>query len=314
MGRHKISLEESAQGDQGPAFFFTTNFDLCIRLVKAYRKAADRSSRVAAGMWQHLRKREFADDARLLALTQELERQYADALCFGFIPFAHKELYAPVKGEWHMFRVGLHFGACVVLLIWLLWDSLFGNSQGTNLFQHPIVHVYAAIGRGLMLLWTWALNLIIWERAGVDHAAILAFISPLTSVQDVFSSISLATTLYLCNLLLYYKLLRGVAGPLQVLPMHLLPFALLAYFLYQLAFPWVQRQEMWRILAQIVIAPLGAVEFKEVFFDETMTSTKSRTGLCLRAVTCFGKALSPTMPTMAGLSPQSRSMMKCVVR
>lgn len=252
--------------------FSRTNFDLCIRLVKAYRKAVGRSSRVAAGMWQHLRKREFADDARLLALTQELERQYADAFCFGFIPFAHKELYAAAKGEWHVFRVGLRFGACVVLLIWLLWDSLFDDSQGIDLFQHPIVHVYAAIGGGLLLLWTWALNLLVWERAGVDHAAIFAFASPLTSVQDVFSATSLATTLYLCNLLLYYKLLRGVAGPLQALPPHLLPVVLLAYSLYRLVFPWAQRQEMWRIIAQIVVAPLGAVGFKEVFFADTMTS------------------------------------------
>lgn len=252
--------------------FSRTNFDLCIRLVKAYRKSVGRSSRVARGMWRHLRKREFADDARLLALTQELERQYADAFCFGFIPFAHKELYVTVKGEWHVFHVGLRFGACVVLLIWLLWDSLFDNSQGVDLFQHPIVHVYAAVGGGLMLLWTWALNLIVWERAGIDHTAIFAFVSPLTSVQNVFSSVSLATTLYLCNLLLYYKLLLGVAGPLQVLPLNMLPITLVAYSLYRLVVPWVQCQEIWRILAQVVIAPLGAVGFKEVFFAETMTS------------------------------------------
>jgi len=99
----------------------------------------------------------------------------------------------------------------------------------------------------------------------VDHAAIFAFASPSTSVQDVFSATSPATTLYLCNLLLYYKLLRGVAGPLQALPPHLLPVVLLAYSLYRLVFPWAQRQEMWRIIAQIVVAPLGAVGFKELF-------------------------------------------------
>jgi hypothetical protein len=72
--------------------------------------------------------------------------------------------------------------------------------------------------------------------------------------------------------LLYYKLLRGVAGPLQALPPHLLPVVLLAYSLYRLVFPWAQRQEMWRIIAQVVVAPLGAVGFKEVFFADTMTS------------------------------------------
>ncbi len=63
--------------------FGRTNFDLCIRLVKAYRRAVGRSSRVASGMWQHLRKREFADDERLHALSLELEKQYADAFTFG---------------------------------------------------------------------------------------------------------------------------------------------------------------------------------------------------------------------------------------
>jgi len=39
-----------------------------------------------------------------------MERQYADAFGFGFIPFAHKELYAAAKGEWHVFRVGALWG------------------------------------------------------------------------------------------------------------------------------------------------------------------------------------------------------------
>jgi len=107
-------------------------------------------------MWQHLRKREFADDARLLALTQELERQWNGNMrtLFALASFrlrTRSSMRLP-RANGTCF-VSERFGACVVLLIWLLWDSLFDDSQGIDLFQHPIVHVYAAIGGGLLLLW-----------------------------------------------------------------------------------------------------------------------------------------------------------------
>lgn len=190
----------------------------------------------------------------------------------GFVPFAHKELYTPLKGEWKVFRVGMRFGTCLLLLIWLLWDSFFDATGGVDLFKHPVVHIYAAIGGGLLLLWTWALNLCVWERAGVDFAAIFGFTSALSTVEEVFSTASLATTLYLFNLLMYYKLLRGVGGPLQAVPAHLFPVLLITYCLYKLFFPWSQRSEMWTIIGQIVLAPFGEVGFKELFFADTMTS------------------------------------------
>lgn len=132
--------------------------------------------------------------------------------------------------------------------------------------------MYAAVGGVLLLAWTWALNLAVWERAGVDYQSILRFKTPMTSVEAVFAEVSTASTVYLANLLLYYKQLRGVAGPFQAVPSLLLPVLLVGFFVYKALFPWAQRREIWEILAQIVIAPFGQVEFVHLFTADTMTS------------------------------------------
>jgi hypothetical protein len=77
------------------------------------------------------------------------------------------------------------------------------SSEGVNLFRHPIINVYAAMGGVLLLAWTWALNLAVWERAGVDYRHILKFRTPMSSVEYVFAEVSTASTVYLANLLLY---------------------------------------------------------------------------------------------------------------
>lgn len=228
-----------------------------------------------------LRALELTDDRRLYALTQALEQQYAEAFSFGFVGLAHKELYAQTGSDFHVFRVGLRFGGAVVLLAWVLWNALADSSEGVNLFRHPIINVYAAVGGVLLLGWTWALNLAVWERAGVDYRSILHFKTPMTSVEAVFAEVSTASTVYLANLLLYYKLLRGVAGPFQAVPSLLLPILLVAYFMYKAFFPWEQRREIWEILAQIVIAPFGKVEFVHLYFADTMTSFNK--GACVGA-------------------------------
>lgn len=219
-----------------------------------------------------LRKLEFTDDRRLYSVSQELEQQYADAFSFGFVGLAHKELYATNGSDFHVFRVGLRFGAALVLLSWVVWNSLVDSSQGVNLFKHPIVNVYAACGGMLLLAWTWALNLVVWDRAGVDYKAILGFQTPVTSVEEVFSEVSNASLLLLANLLLYYKLLRGVAGPFQAIPSLLPPVLLVAYFVYKAVFPWERRRELWDIMLQIVIVPFGAVEMRHLFYADTLTS------------------------------------------
>jgi hypothetical protein len=168
--------------------------------------------------------------------------------------------------------VGLRFGGAVVLLAWVLWNALWDSSEGVNLFRHPIINVYAAVGGILLLAWTWALNLAVWERAGVDYRAILNFKTPVTSIESVFAEVSTASTVYLASLLLYYKQIRGVAGPFQAIPSLLLPVLLVSYFCYKAIFPWEQRREIWAILAQIVIAPFGEVTFVHLYFADTLTS------------------------------------------
>jgi hypothetical protein len=61
------------------------------------------------------------------------------------------------------------------------------------------------------------------------------------------------------NLLLYYKILRGVAGPFQKVPGFVMPLLLLAYMVLRCLKTWSRRKETFAILWQIVKAPFGKV-------------------------------------------------------
>jgi hypothetical protein len=67
------------------------------------------------------------------------------------------------------------------------------------LCQSPIVNVYAACGSVLMLGWCWAVDLLVWERLGVDYAAIFDFATPITPVYSVLEEISTTTAVYLAS-------------------------------------------------------------------------------------------------------------------
>jgi hypothetical protein len=66
-------------------------------------------------------------------------------------------------------------------------------------WQSPVVNVYASLGSVLMLGWCWAVNLLVWERLGVDYGAIFNFATPVTPVYSVLTEVSTATALYLAS-------------------------------------------------------------------------------------------------------------------
>jgi hypothetical protein len=157
--------------------------------------------------------------------------------------------------------------------LWLLWNAVSDPSQGVDLFRQPIINLYLGVAGLIILAWTWALNLVVWERIGVEYWELLGYKRErMATVQEVYSEVSLCSILFLSNLLLYYKLLRGVAGPLQVLPSYLLPIMVVVYTIYKLLTPWSRRKDVWLLLLQIASAPFGRVRFRELYFADVLTS------------------------------------------
>ena len=156
---------------------------------------------------------EFANEDSLLELSLDLEKSYANAFTYGFLGLAHKELYPSEDDKWELFKMGLRFGMCLILLVWFCWNCIFDPSEGINLFNRPIINLYLSWAGFLLLIWFWGVNLVVWQRINVDYAAILGFRKEkMYSPKEIFSDISTVTICYLGNILLYYKMLRGVAG------------------------------------------------------------------------------------------------------
>jgi len=194
--------------------FSRVNFDLCVRLLKRFAKIKSRRGSLPTyRLWQSLKIVEFANENALLELSLDLEKSYANAFTYGFLGLAHKELY-PVEGDgWQLFKLGLRFGMCLILLTWFCWNCIFDPSGGIDLFNRPIINLYLSFAGFLLLFWCWGLNLVVWKRINVDYPDILGFNAhAMYTTEEIFADISTVTILYLSNILLYYKLLRGVAG------------------------------------------------------------------------------------------------------
>lgn len=224
--------------------FSRVNFDLCVRLLKKFARIRSRRGTLPTyRLWQsvsplaverrmssrysgslkadtvscvclvQLKIVEFANEDSLLELSLDLEKSYANAFTYGFLGLAHKELYPYDDDKWEMFKIGIRIGMCVILATWFCWNCIFDPSDGIDLFRRPIINLYMSCAGFLLLIWFWGLNLVVWQRLNVDYASMLGFrLERMGSPKEVFAEISTVSIIYLSNLLLYYKLLRGVAG------------------------------------------------------------------------------------------------------
>jgi len=156
---------------------------------------------------------EFANEEPLRQLSLDLERSYASAFTYGFLGLAHKELSPPELNIYDYISMAFRLGMCFLMLVWLIWDYTFSPPLGVNLFERPIISLYGACGGIILMLWFWGLNLVVWERAKIDYISLLDFDPMKTySAIDIFTEVSVASTVLMINLLLYYKMLRGEGG------------------------------------------------------------------------------------------------------
>jgi hypothetical protein len=230
----------------------------------------------------------FAKALRCRELLAEVETLFADRFCDGDRAVALATLLTKreIIVNWAHIYLGMKVGACLLLLVWVGWDSLIVPTFRSERERHVIdlvltraYPVYRGIGGLLLLHWLLGVSLYVWRSARINYRYIFELdprrhrdSSLLTmSYPDVLGDATNMTIVFLVNVLLYYKVVNGYF-PEEMLARGYYPLALAAYTLYfYLSRAW--RTGFLRTLWEIVASPLYAVTFFHTFVGDYLTST-----------------------------------------
>ncbi|KAF1772506.1 EXS, C-terminal [Phytophthora cactorum] len=212
--------------------FALLNYTGFVKILKRYDKIASFPGTSASS-----RKPNYRPMPELL---KRLEQSFANWFCDGNTNVAVATLMTKKEDfvNWGHIYLGIKAGSCLILLIWVCWDSLvvptFHNGRENHLLD--LVRTRAV-----------ALRL----ACGTDQLPLHLRVNPrrVQSYPQVFSDATNMTIVYLANVLLYYKVVNGYF-PEELLHRGYYPLALF--------FIW---------------SPLYPVSFFHTFVGDYLTST-----------------------------------------
>ncbi|CAI5731658.1 unnamed protein product [Hyaloperonospora brassicae] len=263
--------------------FAVLNYTGFVKLFKRYDKLARVSADKRKAQKAKLQTLEFAKARACLRLLKQVERSFAEWFCDGNVTVAVATLMTKKEDfvNWGHIYLGIKSGSCLVLLIWVCWDSLvvptFHNEREDHLIdlvRTRAYPVYRGIGCLLLLHWLVGVSLYAWRAARINYRYIFE-LNPrrAQSYPQVFSDATNMTIAYLANVLLYYKVVNGYF-PEELLHRGYYPLALFLYTFYFYAIrPWGQQLGMLRTLWEVVCSPLYPVSFFHTFVGDYLTST-----------------------------------------
>lgn len=211
------------------------------------------------------------------ALEERVEKAYASWFCDGNVREARAQLL-PKRGDglqmdWSQLRLGYRLGMCAILTLWVCWDCVWGlvrdgNSTigGRNAFP-----VFRGCGGLLMLHWFWGASVYVWTRNRVNYI-FLFDLHPETvnSPLSIFNDAVDETLVFLVLMLLYYK--AGADDIPEWIPAGYYPAILVVYTVYCLVFPLKTRMPMWKLIFEVVTAPLTSPTFFTIYIADVFTS------------------------------------------
>ncbi|CAI5740684.1 unnamed protein product [Peronospora destructor] len=263
--------------------FALLNYTGFVKIFKRYDKIASFSADQREEHKATLQTLEFATARQCNELLKQVEQSFADWFCDGNSTVAVATLMTRKEDfvNWGHIYLGIKSGSCLVLLIWVCWDSLvvpmFQNEREYHLIdlvRTRAYPVYRGIGCLLLLHWLVGVSLYVWRAARINYRYIFE-LNPrrAQSYPQVFSSATNMTILFLANVLLYYKVVNGYF-PEELLHRGYYPLALFLYTFYFYAIrPWGQQLGMLRTLWEVVCSPLYSVSFFHTFVGDYLTST-----------------------------------------
>lgn len=230
----------------------------------------------------------FSKAQKCRELLAEVETLFADRFCDGDRSVALATLLTKreIIINWAHIYLGMKVGVCLLLIVWVGWDSLIVPTFRSERERHVIdlvltraYPVYRGIGGLLLLHWLLGVSLYVWRSARINYRYIFELdprrhrdSSLLTmSYADVLGDATNMSIVFLVNVLLYYKVVNSYF-PEEILARGYYPLALALYTLYfYLSRAW--RTGFLRTLWEIVASPLYAVTFFHTFVGDYLTST-----------------------------------------
>jgi hypothetical protein len=263
--------------------FALLNYTGFVKILKRYDKVASFPAEQREHQKAKLQTFEFAKAQRCSELLKRVERSFADWFCDGNATVAVAILMTKKEDfvNWGHIYLGIKAGSCLILLIWVCWDSLVVPTFHTGRENHLIdlvrtraYPVYRGIGCLLLLHWLVGVSLYVWRAARINYRYIFE-LNPrrVQSYPQVFSDATNMTIVFLANVLLYYKVVNGYF-PEELLHRGYYPLALFLYTFYFYAIrPWGQQLGLLRTVWEVVWSPLYSVTFFHTFIGDYLTST-----------------------------------------
>ncbi|ETN03396.1 hypothetical protein PPTG_15649 [Phytophthora nicotianae INRA-310] len=263
--------------------FALLNYTGFVKILKRYDKIASFPADQREQQKTKLQTFEFAKAQRCSELLKRLEQSFANWFCDGNMHVAVATLMTKKEDfvNWGHIYLGIKAGSCLILLIWVCWDSLvvptFHSGRENHLLdlvRTRAYPVYRGIGCLLLLHWLVGVSLYVWRAARINYRYIFE-LNPrrVQSYPQVFSDATNMTIVYLANVLLYYKVVNGYF-PEELLHRGYYPLALFLYTFYFYAIrPWGQQLGMLRTLWEVIWSPLYPVSFFHTFVGDYLTST-----------------------------------------
>ncbi|CAH0479201.1 unnamed protein product [Peronospora belbahrii] len=263
--------------------FALLNYTGFVKLFKRYDKIASFQADQREEHKAKLKTFQFAKARRCYDLLKQVEQSFADWFCDGNTTVAVATLMTKKEDfvDWGHIYLGIKGGSCLILLIWVCWDSLvvplFRNRREyhlVDLARTRAYPVYRSIGCLLLLHWLVGVSLYVWRAARINYRYIFE-LNPrrAQSYPQVFSDATNMTIVFLVNVLLYFKVVNG-DFPEELLHRGYYPLTLFLYTFYFYAIrPWGQQLGMLRTLWEVVWSPLYPVSFFHTFVGDYLTST-----------------------------------------
>jgi hypothetical protein len=253
--------------------FATVNYTAVIKIVKKHDKNfSDPRSKLKHRVKTLIEGRHFGTYAsgRLADMVSTVEQHYAARFTDGNVQVARATLLAKQSTDynWASFRIGMRVGTCMALVVWLLWDFVVDESRGYNIYEdRAALNVYKAVGPFCLVPWIMAVLVHVWKLYRVNYLYIFELNQTLDSAKLVETA-SAVTIVYLFNLLLFYKVRRGVFT--DVVPAGYYPASLFVGFLVyaMLRLP----KQLWSTLRNVLLSPWYGVRFRDAFLGDVLTS------------------------------------------
>jgi hypothetical protein len=284
------------------AFAFL-NVILCIKILKKYDKYHSQDglslplypNLMESLVYQSSFGSTIKPQNRLEYIQQRLIELCAEFSCDGDLVEAKGKLKM-TKGEEReedTWTLGIRCGIVLVLFLWFLWDAVVDPGEGQTLWNDPAIYLFSFLGNLVVYDWLWGLNVYVWEKAHVNYLVLLDLsANHCPSSFQIFSKISVVTSVYLVILILYYKARRGQLYELHLEGHYFALFIALVALGYGTVTMILQRHHVSHrlyspsVIFRIVTSPWSPVTLRESYMGDVMTSLIKTYSNCAYAL-CY---------------------------